>query len=79
MPPIAAGGEDMPPIHTWDRGLAVTQETEYQYLEIVGQSTDFVDRGPPLSYHGSMARLSRIVVPGYPHLVTQRGVRSMDA
>ena len=25
-----------------------------------------------------MARLSRIVVPGYPHHVTQRGVRSMD-
>jgi putative transposase len=25
-----------------------------------------------------MARLSRIVIPGYPHHVTQRGVRSMD-
>ena len=25
-----------------------------------------------------MARISRIVVPGYPHHVTQRGVRSMD-
>jgi len=25
-----------------------------------------------------MARISRIVVPGYPHQVTQRGVRSMD-
>jgi len=25
-----------------------------------------------------MVRLSRIVVPGYPHHVTQRGVRSMD-
>jgi len=25
-----------------------------------------------------MARLSRIVVPGYPHHVTQRGVRSMN-
>lgn len=25
-----------------------------------------------------MARLSRIVVPGYPHDVTQRGVRSTD-
>ncbi|WP_245803994.1 transposase [Geothermobacter hydrogeniphilus] len=25
-----------------------------------------------------MARLSRLVVPGYPHHVTQRGVRSMD-
>jgi len=32
MLPIAAGGEDMPPIHTWDRGLAVTQDTEYQYF-----------------------------------------------
>jgi hypothetical protein len=26
-----------------------------------------------------MARLSRIVVAGYPHHVTERGVRSMDA
>jgi putative transposase len=26
-----------------------------------------------------MARLSRVVVPGYPHHVTQRGVRSMNA
>lgn len=25
-----------------------------------------------------MARISRIVVPGYPHHITQRGVRSMD-
>lgn len=25
-----------------------------------------------------MARLSHIVVPGYPHHVTQRGIRSMD-
>ena len=25
-----------------------------------------------------MARISRIVVPGYPHHVIQRGVRSMD-
>lgn len=25
-----------------------------------------------------MARLARWVVPGYPHHVTQRGVRSMD-
>ena len=30
-----------------------------------------------LLYRGSMARLSRIVVPGYPHHVTRRGVRSM--
>ncbi|MFH1114721.1 MAG: hypothetical protein V1792_12455 [Pseudomonadota bacterium] len=28
--------------------------------------------------HDPMARLSRIVVPGYPHHVTQRGVRSMN-
>ena len=28
--------------------------------------------------HDRMARLSRIVVPGCPHHVTQRGVRSMD-
>jgi putative transposase len=28
--------------------------------------------------HATVARLSRIVVPGYPHHVTQRGVRSMD-
>jgi len=25
-----------------------------------------------------MARISRIIVPGYPHHITQRGVRSMD-
>jgi putative transposase len=25
-----------------------------------------------------MARLARLVVPGYPHHITQRGVRSMD-
>jgi putative transposase len=25
-----------------------------------------------------MARLARLVVPGYPHHVTQRGVRSID-
>ena len=25
-----------------------------------------------------MARISRILVPGYPHHITQRGVRSMD-
>jgi putative transposase len=25
-----------------------------------------------------MPRLSRLVVPGYPHHITQRGVRSMD-
>ena len=25
-----------------------------------------------------MARLSRLVIPGYPHHVTQRGVRSMN-
>ena len=25
-----------------------------------------------------MSRISRIVVPGYPHHITQRGVRSMD-
>jgi putative transposase len=25
-----------------------------------------------------MARFSSIVVPGYPHHITQRGVRSMD-
>jgi putative transposase len=25
-----------------------------------------------------MARLSRLVVPGYPHRVTHRGVRSVD-
>lgn len=30
-------------------------------------------------YRGSMAGLQRIVVPGYPHHVTQRGVRSMAA
>ncbi|MFH1117475.1 MAG: hypothetical protein V1792_26440 [Pseudomonadota bacterium] len=28
--------------------------------------------------HDPMARLSRIVVPGFPHHVTQRGVRSMN-
>ncbi|MFH1116677.1 MAG: hypothetical protein V1792_22405 [Pseudomonadota bacterium] len=28
--------------------------------------------------HDPIARLSRIVVPGYPHHVTQRGVRSMN-
>lgn len=28
--------------------------------------------------HDTMARLSRIVVPGYPHDVTQRGFRSMN-
>jgi len=26
-----------------------------------------------------MARISRLVVPGYPHHVTQRGVRSIPA
>ncbi len=26
----------------------------------------------------AMARISRLVVPGYPHHITQRGVRSMD-
>ncbi len=25
-----------------------------------------------------MARISRIIIPGYPHHITQRGVRSMD-
>lgn len=30
------------------------------------------------NYYRLMARISRIVVPGYPHHVTQRGVRSMD-
>lgn len=30
--PIAAGGEELIPIHTWDRGIAVTQETQYQYF-----------------------------------------------
>ncbi len=25
-----------------------------------------------------MVRISRIVIPGYPHHITQRGVRSMD-
>ncbi len=31
-----------------------------------------------LQYYPAMARISRIVVPGYPHHLTQRGVRSMD-
>jgi hypothetical protein len=38
-----------------------------------------VDTWAALSLHGSMARLSRIVLPGYPHHVTQPGVRRMDA
>ena len=33
---------------------------------------------PAPGYSGSMARLARAVVPGYPHHVTQRGVRSLD-
>jgi len=30
--PIAAEGEEPAPVYTWDRGLAVTQETRYQYF-----------------------------------------------
>jgi hypothetical protein len=32
MLPIAAGGEDMLPIYTWDRGLDPTKVTDYQYF-----------------------------------------------
>ena len=38
----------------------------------------FVDNRDIFLQHDTMARLSRIVVPGYPHHVTQRGVRSMN-
>ncbi|MFH1114640.1 MAG: transposase [Pseudomonadota bacterium] len=38
----------------------------------------FVDNRAVFLQHDPMARLSRIVVPGYPHHVTQRGVRSMN-
>ena len=31
-----------------------------------------------LSYRGSMARLSRVVVLGYPHHVTNRGIHSLE-
>ena len=47
--------------------------------EIRGHNTDsslaFVS---VFSWHTSMARISRIVVPGFPHHVTQRGVRPME-
>jgi hypothetical protein len=44
----------------------------------LGTYTDFVDNHEIVQHHGPMARPSRIVVPGYPHHVTQRGVRSMN-
>jgi len=30
--PIAAGGDDLTPIYTWDRGIAASQDTKYQYF-----------------------------------------------
>jgi hypothetical protein len=48
-------------------GIPVTQ---YQFV---------VDPWAALSWHRSMACLLRIVVPGYPQHVAQRGVRSRDA
>jgi len=32
MLPIAAEGEESVPVYTWDRGLAVTPTTSYQYF-----------------------------------------------
>jgi hypothetical protein len=37
----------------------------------------YVVCGAATHYHGSMARLARVVVPGVPHHVTQRGNRHL--
>jgi len=46
--------------------------------DIWGHTLGFIDNHKIFLQHATMARLSRIVVPGYPHHVTQRGVRSMN-
>jgi len=46
--------------------------------DICGHTPGFIDNHEIFLQHATMARLSRIVVPGYPHHVTQRGVRSMN-
>ena len=40
-----------------------------------GQTTNFLDDSPSRRGNGRMARVARIVAPGTPHLVTQRGRR----
>jgi len=46
--------------------------------DIRGHTPGFMDSHEIFLQHATMARLSRIVVPRYPHHVTQRGVRSMN-
>ena len=61
---------------------AVTVESALNQFSII-----FEDRMPVLYffdiighqiYYPAMSHISRIVVPGYPHHITQRVVRSMD-
>lgn len=37
-----------------------------------------IDARPGACQHGRMARIARVVVPGYPHHVTQRGNRGLE-
>jgi hypothetical protein len=47
-------------------------------LGFPGHNTKFVLTASQVIYYASsMARISRLVVPGYPHHETQRGVRSI--
>jgi hypothetical protein len=53
----------------------------YGDLSVGGLSGDmirlFIDNPPEIPLISFMARISRIVVPEYPHHITQRGIRSM--
>ena len=59
------------------KGLSGVERLEIPW-KFRGHDTVFVDYKLKHGILTAMARMKRIVVPGFPHYVVQRGVRSMD-
>ena len=73
QPPRFKGGG-----HVRGRELNGRQDRANSNSEFWGNNTGLVDQFVVFPCFSSMARLSRIAVPGSPHHVPQRGVRLMD-
>ena len=61
------------PAATAGNQTVVDAATQYANLVEIAVTVHSIDSPYPIRHHRAMARLARVVVPGLPHHVTQRG------